>query len=145
VGKRRTKDRLGKIYGRIMGRMGIEILYDGDRIKPWRHCVWDKKRSVDTPMGRVPAIIEIDETFAARMFCTVCWVWLAKAEAVCPSCGEESNIVGRQRKLRGWIGVQRYFDKEHYGIDLIRNGRVIEELDKSMFTFNSQDGDSIFE
>lgn len=48
-------------------------------------------------------------------------------------------------QVEGWLGVQRYFDKKHYGIDLIRNGRVIEELDKSFFTFTDANGDAIFE
>ena len=42
-------------------------------------------------------------------------------------------------ELEGWVGVQRYFDKQHYGIDLVRNGRVIEELDKSLFYWGDPD------
>lgn len=146
AGKKRTRERLGKIYGRIMSRLGIQILYDGDLISPWQHCAWNASRSVDTQaFGNVPARIEIDKELDSRHFCTTCWVWLLDDEDSCASCGHSDHVVERKRKLKGWIGVQRYFDKEHYGIDLVRNGRVIEELDKSFFTFVDENGDSILE
>ena len=146
AGKRRTITRLGKIYGRIMEEMGIVLSYDGDMVVPRKHCVWDKNRSVETAkFGKVPAIIPIDEELASRRFCSTCWVWLADVEKVCPACGSSENVVDRKRTLRGWIGIQRYFDKEHFGFDLIRNGRVIEELDKSLFHFVDENGERLFE
>lgn len=146
AGKRKTITRLGKIYGRIMEQMGIVLSYDGDRVVPRKHCVWDKKRSVETSkFGRVPAIIPIDEELPSRRFCSTCWVWLSDVEENCNACGHSENVVDRKRTLRGWIGIQRYFDKEHYGIDLIRNGRVVEELDKSLFYFVDESGERLFE
>ena len=146
AGKRNTKDRLGKVYGRVMSRLGIDIYYDSDIIMPWRHCAWDEKRFVETKtFGNVPARIDIDKTLDAQRFCTTCWVWLLDSDKVCASCGHDDDVIERSRRLKGWLGVQRYFDKKHYGIDLIRNGRVIEELDKSFFTFSDDNGDTIFE
>ena len=146
AGKRNTKDRLGKVYGRVMTRLGIEIYYDSSLITAWRHCAWDASRFVETKtFGNVPARIEIDKTLAPQRFCTTCWVWLLDADEVCASCGHGRDVIERSRRLKGWLGVQRYFDKKHYGIDLIRNGRVIEELDKSFFTFTDENGDTIFE
>lgn len=146
AGKRNTKGRLGKVYGRVMSRLGIEIFYDSDLIKPWQHCAWDEKRSVETKtFGNVPARIEIDKTLDPQRFCTTCWVWLLEADEKCSSCGTTHDVIERSRRLKGWLGVQRYFDKKHYGIDLVRNGRVIEELDKSFFTFTDENGDTVFE
>jgi hypothetical protein len=146
AGKRNTKDRLGKIYGRVMTKLGINIYYDSDLITPRRHCAWDAMRTVETKtFGNVPARIEIDKTLAPQRFCTTCWVWLLDLDKVCSSCGNDHDVIERSRRLKGWLGVQRYFDKKHYGIDLIRNGRVIEELDKSFFTFTDENGDTIFE
>lgn len=145
-GKKRTRDRLGKIYGQVMSRLGVELLYDGDIVRPWKHCAWGASRTVETSsFGNVPARIPIDRTLEPRRFCTTCWVWLLPDDADCSACGHSDHVVERQRRLRGWIGVQRYFDKDRYGIDLIRNGRVIEELDKSFFTFVDENGDSLFE
>ncbi len=142
AGKAKTRNKLGKIYGRVMASLGITILYSGDNLKPWRHCTWDSKRNVETKeFGYVPAIILIDEKLTPRKYCTTCWVWLNSEEKVCPSCGLNDHLIERQRKLKGWIGVQRYFDKENYGFDLIRNGRVIEELDKSLFYFEDSQGE----
>jgi hypothetical protein len=146
AGKKKTKDRLGKIYGRVMSRLGIEIRYDGDIVRAWQHCAWDQIRSVETQaFGNVPARLEIDKTLDPRRFCTTCWVWLLDADEACSACGHAENVIERKRRLRGWVGIQRYFDKEHFGVDLIRNGRVIEELDKSFFTFVDENGDPIFE
>ena len=146
AGKARTKRRLGKIYGRIMQELDITISYDGDAIKPWRHCSWNPNRTVPSAdFGNVPARIDINETFAPRRYCQTCWIWLAEVDNVCSSCGHADNVIERTRTLRGWIGVQRYFDKDHFGIDLLRNGRVIEELDKSFFTFKDPSGDELFE
>lgn len=146
IGKKRTRDRLGKIYGRVMQRLDIKLNYDGDVVKPMKHCVWSETRSVETQaFGRVPARIEIDKTLDSRKFCSTCWVWLLENEDECSACGHDENVVKRTRRLKGWLGIQRYFDKEKFGIDLIRNGRVIEELDKSFFTFRGVDGDSFLE
>lgn len=146
TGKRRTRDRLGKIYGRVMTRLGIKLNYDGDVVTPVKHCTWSDKRSVDTQaFGRVPARIEIYKTLDARKFCSTCWVWLLENEEVCSACGHDEHVVQRSRRLKGWVGIQRYFDKEKFGIDLVRNGRVIEELDKSFFSFTGEDGDSFLE
>ncbi len=146
AGKRKTINRLGKIYGQIMNNMGIAISVDGDRVHPKKHCVWDKKRSVDSAkFGQIPAVLPIEHELPSRRFCSTCWVWLTDIDENCTACGHSENVVERSRKLKGWLGVQRYFDKEHFGIDLIRNGRVIEELDKSLFSFVDESGDKLFE
>jgi hypothetical protein len=146
AGKAKTKKRLGKIYGRVMHALGISISYEGDRIAPWRHCLWDTSRSVPTAeFGNVPARIEIKQELPPRKFCRTCWVWLTDSDEVCNSCGHDEDVIKRGRKIRGWIGVQRYFDKDHFGFDLIRNGRVIEDLDKSFFTFRDANGEELFE
>ena len=146
IGKRKTRDKLAKIYGRVMDRLGIDINYDGDRIAPYKHCAWDSTRSVETQaFGRVPARLDIDVTLDPKRFCTTCWVWLQDGDDICPSCGLTENVIERERRLKGWIGIQRYFDKEHFGIDLIRNGRIIEELDKSFFTFIDDNSEKMLE
>ena len=134
AGKFATRRKLGKIYSRVIDQLGITISYDADHISPLRHCTWNRERTVPThDHGNVPAIIDIEETLDSRRFCDVCWVWLEAIDAVCPACGSAESVRDRARRIKGWVGVQRYFDKQHFGIDLIRNGRVIEELDKNLF------------
>jgi len=142
AGKASTKRHLGKVYGRVMSNVGVTIIFDGDQIKPLQHCVWNASRTVPTAeFGNVPARIEIDEDLPPRKFCNTCWFWLEQTETECPACGLDKNVIERKRRLKGWIGVQRYFDKNHYGFDLIRNGRVIESLDKSLFDYQDAQGD----
>lgn len=135
-GKGSTRIRLGKIYGRVMNQLGIEMLYGGEPLKARLHCTWDPSRSVPSKSFQtVPAIIKIEEALDEAHFCNTCWVWLTSGDNGCPACGTSDNVITRRRTIRGWIGIQRYFSKDHYGIDLIRNGRVIEELDKSLFNW----------
>ena len=134
AGKPATRRRLGKIYSRVIDQLGITILYDTEVIRPIRHCVWNPDRTVpNREHGNVPAIIDINDILDERRFCDVCWVWLESVDEACPACGLSDNIRDRSRRIKGWVGVQRYFDKQYYGIDLIRNGRVIEELNKDLF------------
>lgn len=146
VGKANTKKKLGKIYGHVMSAMDITLSYDGDQIKPWKHCTWDASRTVPTKeFGHVPARLEINKTLSPRRFCTTCWVWLTDSDKSCISCGRIDSVIERKRSIKGWLGIQRYFDKKNFGIDLIRNGRVIEELDKTFFTFTDANGEEMLE
>ncbi|MCG3775308.1 MAG: hypothetical protein JW395_2140 [Nitrospira sp.] len=139
-GKAITRTKLGKIYGRVMADLGISIKYDGDVITPRRHCVWDRTRAVPTKsFANVHAVLEINEELDERRFCTSCWVWLENRDVNCPACGLAESVIMRKRSIKGWIGVQRYFHQSHYGLDLIRNGRVIQELDKSLFYWTDPD------
>ena len=140
AGKAATRRRLGKVYSRVIDQLGVTVLYDGEKIRPRRHCTWNRKRSVPhRDFANIPAIIDIYEVLDSRRFCDICWVWLEPTDETCPACGILENIRQRTRSIKGWIGVQRYFDKQHFGIDLLRNGRVIEELDKSLFNWVDPD------
>ena len=145
-GKGNTIRKLGKLYTRLMRQIGLEITVDERAVKPRPHCVWDEKRRVQTQFGPVSAIQSIDVQLAHRGYCRTCWKWLTEEEGECPVCGLSGAVVHRPRRIRGWIGIQRFFDTQSYGIDLIRNGRVIEEKDKSLFTWeNPSTGDTDLE
>jgi hypothetical protein len=47
------------------------------------------------------------------------------------------GIVKRSRRLKGWIGIQRYSHVSNFGLDFIRNGRKILTADKSVFSFEN--------
>ena len=132
---RRKSDRLKEIektYGKILREKGFQIIYDGVKCKPFAHCVWGPTRR-----GRdgVRAYMHINEVIDEKRYCTLCWNWLNDSEFNCSSCGTNENLVKRERKVKGWIGIQRFFDETHYGIDLIRNGRVIKHLYKGLFSW----------
>ena len=133
--KARIAKKIGRTYGRIIRSKKIKLFYEGYSCKPYNHCVWSKTR---TGRNGVPAVIDIDEVIDTKRYCTSCWTWLYKADATCPSCGELTNVTERERRIKGWIGLQRFFDSNDYGIDLIRNGRVIRTQDKSLFYWKNE-------
>ncbi|MCK4814894.1 ATP-binding protein, partial [bacterium] len=138
------KKKLSRIYAPILQKGNIKITIDDDELASRGHCIWGDDRFVMRDGKRVYAYTEIDRNFGTDYYCTNCWEWIDDISAsrdiekiVCPKCGEFSGVVQKERRLTGWIGVQRYYDLEHYGLDLIRNGRVIEELCKDLFYWNN--------
>jgi len=135
------RKKIGKTYGRVLKKYNIELLYDSENCPPFQHCVWDISRSVPHQKhGPIPAVITISETLDTRQYCNSCWVWLSPRDTVCPNCKKSEDVFDRKREVKGWLGIQRYFDTKHFGIDLLRNGRVIEELNKDFFDFDFDDG-----
>ena len=140
--KAKVAKQLGKTYGRIIRSKNINLIYEGHTCAPFTHCVWSRFR---TGRNGIPAIIDIDEIIDTKRYCTSCWVWLVNTDITCPACGESHNVLNRERRVKGWIGVQRFFDEEHYGLDLIRNGRVIRSLDKELFNWQTDEDEPMLE
>lgn len=137
--KKIVRDKLGKIYGRLLRERDVTIFYHGTPCLPFKHCIWDSKRVGEHKKTSVPAVIKIDELIDEKRYCHTCWVWLSEYDRDCPSCGKNSALEKREKRVKGWLGLQRYFHSDHYGIDLLRNGRVIKELDKSFFFWQNED------
>ena len=141
------KKKLGRVYANIMADQSVEIrINDDQEVMPRRHCVWGANRAVVTSaLGRVPARISLDVTLPSESFCKACWGWSPNNSVhddTCPNCGERGHISERERRIHGWLGIQRFFDEEEYGIDLIRNGRVIEIGNKDFFLWENEHGKS---
>lgn len=140
-GLKATREKLSRVYNKIMRDIGLNVVLVDSPLVSREFCVWGRNRAVDTKsdFGRVPAYIEINQNLGERQYCDDCWVWLLPEESVCPVCGSEARLRNRTRQVSGWIGIQRFFDQQDYGIDLIRNGRVIEERSKSFFSWSNPD------
>ena len=146
-GLRVTRNQLSRVYNKIMRDIGLKVIVAGQELRAREFCTWDGKRSVDTGnrFGRVPAILPIKVDLGERQYCNDCWVWLLSQDAECPSCGSEDQLRMRSRMVAGWIGVQRFFDQRDYGIDLIRNGRVIEDRSKVFFSWTNPDDGEVLD
>jgi len=122
--------KLGRTYGRVLRNNKIDLIYMGIPTTPYQHCIWDKTRK-----GKKGAEvkIDIDQYIGSQKYCVSCFRWLNEKQLFCPSCEDNKNLIDRERRVKGWIGLQRYFDEKDYGFDLIRNGRVIRSFDKSLF------------
>lgn len=133
---------LNRAYSvKIFSDFGIKILVNGDTISPFRFCTWDRHRSVKYKNENIPTIIEIDEHIKEEMFCENCFSWLGEPvdtslKIECPYCNTAGQIIKKDIYISGWVGIQRYSDTDHFGIDISRNGRILSKLDKSLFHWN---------
>lgn len=137
---------LNRAYSeRIFSEYGIKISVNGEYITPFRFCVWDKKRSVKHGYNEIHALIEIDEHLQDDTFCESCFSWLGKSIDTklmieCPNCNVIGKMVKKDIYIKGWVGIQRYSDTEHYGVDISRNGRILSKLDKTFFYWEDERG-----
>ena len=136
------RKRLGQIYSTILDSRDIEIRVQSRILTPRKHCVWSPERYVQTKGGqKVYAIQEIDESIGGALFDVNRNRYLTADEEVEALEHKEKKkklppgIVERQKRIHGWIGIQRYSDPYDYGIDFIRNGRKIIIGDKSLFSY----------
>lgn len=160
------RKRLGRIYAPLMEEHNIKIKIfskasrstSGLPISKWRHCIWDQKRTTKFKGQemRTPEYIhakqEIHKVLPSQYYCESCWKWFKVGEEPkeCSEdsggCGSTKNIKKRRREIKGWLGVQRAFfgaahkPQNHFGIDLVRNGRVLREISKAFFTVEEPDG-----
>jgi hypothetical protein len=136
------RKKLGQVYSAMLVDGGQPIAFqmevDGIRVKPRLHCIWGEPgttpRSVQTAQhGNVDAFQAINVSLGQRPFCNRCWNWMAVGQSECPQCERDGKVVNRERKITGWIGIQRYLDTQDFGIDILRNGRKIETGNKELF------------
>ncbi|MEW1701146.1 ATP-binding protein [Streptomyces sp. NPDC091278] len=131
------RNTLGATYSWILTEHPFELYVGGTRVKPVRHCRWGDDRYVlYNGKERIPAYIKIDKKLPDGIACRDCGEWQSRASEECSVCGS-GNLAPRERRIHGWLGVQRYLDKTEYGIDFLRNGRKILRWDKQLFTWNN--------
>lgn len=135
---------LARAYSALLGQSEagkIRLMVGSARLSPRRHCVWSEERTVSFPDGTVARAVEhIDVKLAPRRYCTHCMRTLAVAEESCPTGSASCNVVEAERRIHGWIGLQRYLHNTEFGLDFIRNGRKIEIANKDLFEWS--DGDT---
>lgn len=145
---------LDRIYSkRLLEDYQISIKTNGVPLKPFEFCIWSEERFVEYEGEKINAIQRFSHEFEDRFYCSRCFIWIDEYEhelstqSVCPSCNQSDMIQKRKIKVNGWVGIQRYNDLDHYGINIIRNGRIIKKLDKSLFIwedrYNRNNGEAI--
>ncbi|RVM09363.1 ATP-binding protein [Sinorhizobium meliloti] len=137
------RKRLAQAYSAMLRPNGVpinfELYINNKRLEARRHCVWNEDRVVPGVGGAsTNAVIPINHALPGRFYCTNCLTWVPEASESepCPLCAAEGSVVKRQRRIKGWLGIQRYLDQSEYGIDFIRNGRKIEISNKDLFSWN---------
>lgn len=141
IGRSKILTQLGRIYATILREKKVRIVVGEDSVASYSHCVWDESRYVEhLKHGRIPAVYRFQhKVIHTYRKCASCGATIHEGETCCPdsSCGS-SSLVTHEERISGWVGIQRYLDASHFGIDLIRNGRAIRTLEKEAF-FQFQD------
>ncbi|MGW3327080.1 ATP-binding protein [Streptomyces virginiae] len=134
------RNTLGSTYAWLLDTRPFQLWVQGQRVKPRRHCRWGEERYVTYGSGskaeRIPAYIEIDQTFEEAEACLDCGNWQVPDLGRCGSC-EGERLKPRKRRIHGWLGVQRHLDKREFGVDFLRNGRKILQWDKRLFDWQN--------
>ena len=138
---------LQKVYAPVLRNNNINnnitIIVNGKKLIPQDHCVWAQSRYVIHNNEPVPAVIKIDEVIGTSFFNLEKNRYLTEEEVDNINSkrqkGEStpSYIIPREKRITGWIGIQRYADPDDFGLDLIRNGRKILMSDKTFFFYNN--------
>jgi len=131
---------LGRVYGWLLDNRPFELWVQGVKVAPRRACRWGDDRFVMYGSGanaeKIPAYIEINEKFEPADACEICGNWQNVGKEACDQCGSQ-HLRQRERRLHGWLGVQRHLDKRDFGIDFLRNGRKILQYDKRLFNWTN--------
>lgn len=134
----RIRRHLSRIYAPFLvaNETSFNLQTNGQLIQPKRHCHWDPQRSVQGADGRsVHAVESFDFALPSRLYCKTCMLSFME-RSTCPTNSPQCDVIELKRRLHGWVGLQRYLHEEDFGIDLIRNGRVIEAQSKELFVWN---------
>ena len=124
---------IGRTYAKYLrepvskfGDYRLKITLNGRSAEPYRWCVWSKHRYVElassTRSGeneKIHALREFDHFLGKGEFCTNCLAWMPPdlhQLTSCPFCKEES-LVYRERRMKGWIGIQRHLHDDEFGFD----------------------------
>jgi hypothetical protein len=141
-----SRDHFAVVYSALLRAnstpISFELFLNGTKVRGHNHCIWGGEgnplRQVLTARyGVVSAYQPLDVHLGERNFCLACWQWVPSGDTNCPACASPDNIVTRQRRVRGWLGIQRYVHSFDFGIDLIRNGRKIEIGSKDLFVWDT--------
>jgi hypothetical protein len=141
----KLRDKLGDVYSSLLSEKGFHLYVSGQAVKPRRACVWDDSREVSRVRygvrESVQAVIKIDKSLQEMDACGTCRHWQEPGQGTCQVCGS-TDLQARQRRVWGWLGVQRYVHPSEFGIDFIRNGRKILMRDKRLFTWEDPNDES---
>lgn len=139
--EREIRRTLENIYAPLLLENNIDLYVNGKILHAKLPCTWSEERYVNYQGKQVKAIIKIDEQLGPALFDLERNAYLSIDEQEpylhIPEEELPPTICYRERHLYGWLGIQRYFDTNDYGIDFIRNGRKILIQDKSLFSYRS--------
>lgn len=137
----KIRRQLARVYAPLLlsRDTSFSLQINSQSVQAKRPCHWNPDRSVLGSDGRaVHAVETFDFELPARQYCLTCMLSFSGTEG-CPTAGPECKTIEIKRRLHGWVGLQRYMHEEDFGLDIIRNGRVIEVQNKDLFVWSGGD------
>jgi len=132
LGVAEIREQLGRRYASILRGANVRMFVNELITEPFEHCVWNQRRFVThREFGNIPAVMNFDKVLASQVRCAHCFALVEGKR--CSQCDGASALRTIQERISGWVGIQRFDDANHYGLDLIRNGRAIRVLEKEAF------------
>lgn len=141
-GQAKLRGVLGDVYSYLLSERGFRLIVDREIVKPRLACTWAETRTVVRGGDKIPAVIRIDEQLPDRNACLDCGAWQDDTDAECRDC-KSTRLEVRQRRIWGWVGIQRYLHKTEFGIDFLRNGRKVLLRDQRLFNWEDPDDPSV--
>lgn len=136
----RLRQTLGAVYSYLLDKKRYQVTVNEVEVRPRKPCIWGANRSVTYGSGsraeQIPAVIPINTLLPPAEVCLDCRNWQSIGLGSCEQCGG-THLHQRERRIHGWVGIQRYLDLTDYGIDFLRNGRKILRYDKRVFEWQN--------
>ena len=123
----------------FMGGLNQRLYVNNRQVPPLVPCIWDPARSVPYRGADVPAAAPINFPLTNAFACMNCGRWYTSKYDQCVDC-DSTDIEERERRIAGWLGIQRFADKSDFGLTFLRHGRAITTQDKSLFNWEGPDG-----
>lgn len=133
----KIRRQLARVYAPLLlsKEDSFSLQLNGQNVQAKRPCHWDPDRSVQGSDGKpVHAVESFDYALPSRHYCLTCMISFSGQQS-CPTAGSDCKTIEVKRRLHGWVGLQRYMHEEDFGIDIVRNGRVIEVQNKDLFVW----------
>ncbi|WP_285731713.1 ATP-binding protein [Nocardiopsis sp. ATB16-24] len=131
------RDKLGDVYSYLLSERGFLLTINGKKVQPRIPCVWGEERYVTRSGVEIHAVQHVDKPLPGKKACMDCGYWSSVDSEVCDEC-EGDRLELRERRIWGWLGIQRYVHRNDYGIDFLRNGRKILMKDKRVFKWQDE-------
>lgn len=134
----KIRRQLARIYAPLLlsKEEAFSLQLNSQNIQAKRPCHWGPDRWVQGNDGKpVYAVESFDFELPTRHYCLTCMLSFSGMQG-CPTGGPDCKTIEVKRRLHGWVGLQRYMHEEDFGLDIIRNGRVIEVQNKDLFVWS---------
>ncbi|MFB9992520.1 ATP-binding protein [Deinococcus oregonensis] len=132
---------LGRIYKSMLREhhphpIRFTLRVNNINVPAWEHCVWPETKTVTMKQSGevIRAVESFDRTFETK------YRSRTTGEVYDSTDGHDpADLIAFEERVHGWVGIQRCLDPNDYGIDIIRNGRVIELASKDLFYWTQED------